>query len=97
MLSINLFCDKFEFKRLGRRSRTDINELSLSSNHQDNYGVEPKSKDGLRNSATEKPKANKKGMINHLNNAKSILEGVTAASGIVTALNKVIQLAVGLF
>lgn len=47
--------------------------------------------------ATEKPKANKKGMINHLNNAKSILEGVTAASGIVTALNKVIQLAVGLF
>ena len=45
----------------------------------------------------EKPEPNKKGIMGHLNSAKSILEGVTAASGIVTALNKVIQLSIGLF
>jgi len=45
----------------------------------------------------KKPEPNKKSVMDHLNNAKSILEGVTAAGGIVTALNKVVQLVFGLF
>ena len=45
----------------------------------------------------KKPEPDKKGIVGHLNNAKSLLEGVTAASGIVTALNTVVPLVIGLF
>lgn len=45
----------------------------------------------------KKPEPNKKNVMDHLNSAKSVLEGVTAASGIVTGLNKVVQLVVSLF
>jgi len=45
----------------------------------------------------KKPEPNKKSVTDHLNNAKSVLESVTAASVIVTALDKVVQLVAGLF
>jgi ABC-type branched-subunit amino acid transport system substrate-binding protein len=45
----------------------------------------------------KKSEPDTKGIMDHLNNTKSLLEGVTAASGIVAALNNVVQLVVGLF
>jgi hypothetical protein len=45
----------------------------------------------------KKPEPNKKNITEYLNNAKSILVSITAASEIVTALNEVIQLVIGLF
>ncbi|MFZ4641610.1 MAG: hypothetical protein ACOYMP_14610 [Nodosilinea sp.] len=45
----------------------------------------------------KKPEPNKKNITEYLNNAKSILESATAASEIVTALNKLAQLVIGLF
>jgi len=44
----------------------------------------------------KKPEPDKKGIMNHLNNAKSLIEGVTATSEIVTALNTVVQLVISL-
>lgn len=40
----------------------------------------------------KKKKLDKKSIIGHLNNAKSLLEGVTATGAIVTALDQIFQL-----
>ncbi|MBD2093351.1 hypothetical protein H6F67_26250 [Microcoleus sp. FACHB-1515] len=45
---------------------------------------------------SKKPNPDKKSVIEHLKNAKSLLEDVTAVGGLVTALNEVIQLIVNL-
>ncbi len=45
----------------------------------------------------KKPEPDKKGIMDHLNNTKSLLEGVSAASGIATVLNEVVQIVVSLF
>ena len=45
----------------------------------------------------QKPEPDKKSIVDRLNNAKSLLEGVTAVSGIVAALDKVVPLVIGLF
>jgi hypothetical protein len=44
----------------------------------------------------KKPKPDKKSVMEHLNSAKSLLEGVTAVNGVVTALSQVIHLAISL-
>lgn len=43
----------------------------------------------------EAAEVNPKSSVEHLNNAKSLLEGVTALGGIVTAIDKVIQVLLG--
>ena len=43
----------------------------------------------------KKPQPDKKSVMDHLNSAKSLLEGVTAVNGIITALSQVIQLVIG--
>jgi hypothetical protein len=43
----------------------------------------------------EAPQVNPKSSVEHLNNARSLLEGVTALGGIVTAIDKVIQVLLG--
>ena len=45
----------------------------------------------------KKPEPNKKSIMEHLNNTKSVLESITAASGILKGLNQVIKLVTSLF
>jgi hypothetical protein len=46
---------------------------------------------------TRKPEPDKKSIVEYLNSAKSLLEGVSALEGLVKAISKVIQLVLSIF
>ena len=89
--------NKIELVAELRKLLSEINKSTQAGNIKEDVAVDVESHIKKAVIEIEKPEPKKKSILDHIEGAKSLLDGVTSATGLVTALIQAAKIASGIF